>query len=105
MENVVNKFYTGGMTNFGFGTWNSLRPNPKKNINNNYNNNMEINAPGPNFLKTVRPLSTGVEPIPKTLLSMNNYNNNSNYNPYNSNYQYQPTGKTYLSPDVLKMQM
>ena len=103
MENVVNKFYTGGMTNFGFGTWNSLRPNPKKNINNNYNNNMEINAPGPNFLKTVRPLSTGVEPIPKTLLSMNNYNNNSNYNPYNSNYQ--PTGKTYLSPDVLKMQM
>ena len=109
MENVVNKFYTGGMTNFGFGTWNSLRPTTRKNINNtqnnNYNNMREIPAPGPSFLKTVRPLSTGMEPIPKTLLSMNNYNNNSNYNPYNSNYQNQPTGKTFLSPDVLKMQM
>jgi len=114
MENIVNKFYTGGMTNFGFGTWNSLRPTTKKYINNNqntnYNTTIENSAPGPNFLKTVRPLSTGIDPIPKTLLSMNNYYNNnsnynSNYNPYNSNYQNQPTGKTFLSPDVLKMQM
>ena len=56
MENIVNKFYTGGMTNFGFGTWNSLRPTTRKNINNtqnnNYNNMREIPAPGPSFLKS-----------------------------------------------------
>ena len=30
MDKVVNKFYTGNMTNFGFGTWNSIPSYPKK---------------------------------------------------------------------------
>ncbi len=111
MDKVVNKFYTGNMTNFGFGTWNSIPSYPKKNNNNNFDRTMQVSvpaAPALNYLNTVRPLSQ-INPMPKTLLSMNNSNynnnyNNSNYNiPYNNNYD--NYHQSYLSPENLKMQM
>ena len=111
MDKIVNKFYTGNMTNFGFGTWNSIPSFPKKNNDNNFDRTMQVSvpsAPALNYLNTVRPLSQ-INPMPKTLLSMNNSNyNNNNYN--NSNYNlpynnYDNNRQSYLSPENLKMQM
>ena len=61
MNTVINKFYTGDLNKFGFGTWNSGEQNLK----------LKVNKNPPIPITQYQPVNN-YRPIPKTMSSMPN---------------------------------